>query len=201
MPEIQYARSIAHWVKRNFEHLSAHNKMMHQEWCLEDFWTRQLKRNLEDAQAGRAYRFFLILRDEPRSAHVHAKWIGNASLSLIQAPPLASAQLGMAIDEGLSNRGFGKEAAAGLMKFGFQQLGLNRIWIWVDPKNRPSAHAAEAMGFSFEGVVRGALYELDPMTGQYNSRDQLQYSFLSRDAIYEYTASNPHKSVDPRAWG
>ena len=50
--------------------------------------------------------------------------------------------------------GFGVEVARGLIEFGFERLGLHRIWATCDTGNARSAHVLEKAGMELEGTMR-----------------------------------------------
>jgi ribosomal-protein-alanine N-acetyltransferase len=63
-------------------------------------------------------------------------------------------------------RGYATEAAMAVLRYGFTQLGLERISGWIDPENEPSQRVAERIGMTVERyVMRGnknyALYSID----------------------------------------
>jgi RimJ/RimL family protein N-acetyltransferase len=45
-------------------------------------------------------------------------------------------------------------AAAAIVKHAFEDLKLHRIQAEIDPKNAPSIHLAESLGFRREGILR-----------------------------------------------
>jgi len=70
-----------------------------------------------------------------------------------------SAQFGILIAERDAwGQGFGPEAAELLLEFGFQELGLHRIWLWAFSFNRHAVRAYEKAGFVHEGALREAYY-------------------------------------------
>ena len=50
--------------------------------------------------------------------------------------------------------GLGTEAARGLIGFGFERLGLHRIWATCDTGNARSARVLERAGMVLEGTMR-----------------------------------------------
>lgn len=54
-------------------------------------------------------------------------------------------------------RGFASLAAITLLRFGFEELGLNRIQAQVMARNPASARVLEKIGMSYEGYLRGAI--------------------------------------------
>jgi len=55
-------------------------------------------------------------------------------------------------------RGFGKEAAAALVQFGFDSLQANRLWAYVFVGNAASARILEGLGFRREGLALHSQY-------------------------------------------
>ncbi|HEX4584828.1 MAG TPA: GNAT family N-acetyltransferase [Burkholderiaceae bacterium] len=50
--------------------------------------------------------------------------------------------------------GYAHEALLALLRFGFAELGLNRVEADIDPRNRRSARLLERLGFKQEGYLR-----------------------------------------------
>jgi RimJ/RimL family protein N-acetyltransferase len=53
-------------------------------------------------------------------------------------------------------RGFATEAANAMVRYGFGVLGMRRIGLTYSAGNEASRRIAERLGFSFEGIQRGA---------------------------------------------
>jgi len=51
-------------------------------------------------------------------------------------------------------KGYGPEAAQLILKYGFEELGLHRIWLWVVAFNEHAIRAYEKAGFTHEGTCR-----------------------------------------------
>ena len=64
------------------------------------------------------------------------------------------AELGFSIRRDMWNRGFGTEAAGAVLAFGFDELGLRRIWATCRPENVPSRRVLENIGMELEGRLR-----------------------------------------------
>lgn len=54
--------------------------------------------------------------------------------------------------------GFGKEAAAAIVQFGFEQLQAHRLWAHVFTGNAASARILSGLGFRQEGLALQSLY-------------------------------------------
>ena len=64
------------------------------------------------------------------------------------------AEVGYALARAVWGRGFLKEALPALLDHAFRELALHRIEADVDPRNAPSIHLLERMGFQREGYLR-----------------------------------------------
>jgi RimJ/RimL family protein N-acetyltransferase len=59
-----------------------------------------------------------------------------------------------------------------LCAYAFDELGVQRVELWIDPDNKPSLGVAESVGFTREGLLRSFM----PIRGV--RRDMLMYSLL-----------------------
>jgi len=92
---------------------------------------------------------------------VGSTWVsvGNAGLHQIEPVHLA-AEFGIFIGEKQYwNQGFGREATRLMLKHGFEDLNLHRIYLHVYETNPRAVKAYEAAGFKREGVLREAIYK------------------------------------------
>ena len=70
-----------------------------------------------------------------------------------------SARLGLSIWRAEDrNRGYGGDAVAAMVRWGFRELNLHRIELTVDPANARAIHVYEKLGFVREGLRREAHY-------------------------------------------
>ncbi len=65
-----------------------------------------------------------------------------------------TADMGYCLRRDSWGKGLATEAAAGLIGFGFKQLGVHRIWATCDTGNVRSAHVLEKAGMKLEGTMR-----------------------------------------------
>lgn len=85
--------------------------------------------------------------------------IGNTGLHNIE-PVHLCAELGIFIGEKTFwNRGFGREATRLMLKHGFENLNLHRIYLYVYENNLHGIKAYESAGFVKEGVLRDGVYK------------------------------------------
>jgi RimJ/RimL family protein N-acetyltransferase len=90
-------------------------------------------------------------------------------------PAHARAELGFAIGRQYWNQGLTTEAVAAVLKFGFDELELNRIEAYCKVVNLASARVLEKSGMSLEGVLR----QRDRIKGKFE--DLSLYAILKQD--------------------
>ena len=80
--------------------------------------------------------------------------IGTAGLHRIYWPA-KNGRLGLMIGKrDQQGRGIGQEAMQLLIGYGFERLGLHKLWLVHYADNRRMRHIAEKLGFTQEGVLR-----------------------------------------------
>lgn len=67
-------------------------------------------------------------------------------------------ELGIVVAPEARGRGFGADACRLLLRYGFDVLNLNRIWLRVGESNAAAIAAYERAGFKSEGTLRAAHY-------------------------------------------
>jgi RimJ/RimL family protein N-acetyltransferase len=98
--------------------------------------------------------------------HVGEEWIhiGNAGLHNIEAVTNA-AEYGIMIgNKDFWHKGLGQETTRLMLKHGFENLNLNRIYLYVFVDNTRAIKVYESAGYVKEGVLRQAMYK----NGLYN---------------------------------
>lgn len=107
-----------------------------------------LERATADASADPRTRYALaVVRSEDD------RLLGCAVLYLENAAG-HQAMLGYALARAAWGEGYALEAARALMSFGFDVLGIHRIWAACDPDNRASVRILERLGMRLEGRMR-----------------------------------------------
>jgi RimJ/RimL family protein N-acetyltransferase len=82
--------------------------------------------------------------------------VGNAGFSQIDGRN-ASAEVGLFIGPPeLWDRGLGFDVLQTLLRFGFEQMNLNRIYLRVFAEHKRAVHLYEKLGFEHEGCWRQA---------------------------------------------
>jgi len=90
--------------------------------------------------------------------------IGNINLQRISIPH-RQAELGVFIgDKSYWSKGYGTDALLLMLKYGFDQINLHRIYLTVLSFNPRAIRAYEKVGFRREGILREHIYR----NGQYH---------------------------------
>jgi RimJ/RimL family protein N-acetyltransferase len=76
--------------------------------------------------------------------------IGNCGLRK-QSAQVPTAELGYEIDQRYWGHGYATEAGHALLKFGFEHLGLHRIWAYCLEENAASSRVLAKLGMRYEG--------------------------------------------------
>jgi [ribosomal protein S5]-alanine N-acetyltransferase len=128
-----------------------------------------LRRSLENIhqEPRRQYLFAVVLKEDDRL-------IGGTGLAVSADEPRI-AELGFVLHRDAWGQGYAAEAARTLIDFGFEQLGLNRIYACYHPDNRASARVMEKIGMRYEGLLRECVF----LKGSW--WDFGQYAMIARD--------------------
>jgi ribosomal-protein-alanine N-acetyltransferase len=62
--------------------------------------------------------------------------------------------IGFELDPDFWGKGYASEAAAAILRFGFEDLALHRIWAWCVEDNLGSIHVLEKLGMKQEARLR-----------------------------------------------
>lgn len=65
-----------------------------------------------------------------------------------------SAERAIVLAPSVWNRGYATETQSSMLDFGFERLGLHRIWATCDPENRASQAMMKKTGMQYEGRLR-----------------------------------------------
>jgi RimJ/RimL family protein N-acetyltransferase len=123
------------------------------------------------AADGTGFTFAITTRDD--------RLVGAVALHPV--PRHRRAELGYWIGVEHWGQGYATEAAAAVLGFGFETLGLNRIEAHAFPENPASARVLEKLGFRLEGLLRHHVVK----------------DGLPRDGLF-YSILRPILSSDPR---
>lgn len=101
------------------------------------------------------------------------------SIGLVIDPGHERGELGYWVGKPYWGQGYCTEAAQEVIKFGFQELGLNRIQAHHFPRNPASGRVMQKLGMRYEGLER----QYHKKWGQFE--DRVGYAILSEDYFKE----------------
>lgn len=105
------------------------------------------------------------------------KHIGNISLQNIH-PTNQSAEYAIILgDKEYWGKGIAKEASHLILKHGFEELNLHRIYCGTSVKNIPMQKLADSLGFAQEGIRKDAMFK----NGEFV--DVIEYGLLRSNYI------------------
>ncbi|QNF33892.1 GNAT family N-acetyltransferase [Adhaeribacter swui] len=81
------------------------------------------------------------------------KYIGDITLKNIEKR-VPKGEIGYYLDAAAEGQGLAYEALSAVVRFGFDQLGLNKLFIKMPVQNQRSYRLAERCGFTREGLLR-----------------------------------------------
>ena len=102
------------------------------------------------------------------------KLIGSCGIYLSN-PSQREGFIGYVFSKSVWGKGYATETAAALVKFGFENLKLHRIFATCDPQNSVSARVLEKVGMQKEGCLRQNYW----VRGKW--RDSLLFAILEND--------------------
>lgn len=152
LPDAGEAEEVARYYRDNDDHLRPWSPPGAPVQLTAEFWTDQLVRWREEADTGRAYRFFLFKRSQPDVV------IGSLSLTNLIRGALQQCFLGYSLAEREQGNGYVTEAVEGAVKFAFDELRLHRVQAGYMPENTRSAAVLRRCGFRVEGYAYDYLY-------------------------------------------
>jgi len=85
--------------------------------------------------------------------------IGMAGIMLQDDVYRFSGEIGYWIGTAFRGRGLATEVVAALTLYGFDGLGLNRLWCHIFTTNPASARVVEKNGYALEGTMRDAAFK------------------------------------------
>lgn len=146
--ETRDAAVIYHAVLESADNLAPWMPWYHAEYSLQDTrtWCKAAQRNWQE---GLSFDFALM-------AATDKTFLGICGLNHIN-PDDGCANLGFWVRSSHTGKGIATTAALLVARFGFEELGLNRIEIVAARYNYISQRVAEKTGAIWEGVQRGRL--------------------------------------------
>ena len=142
------AAAAAAFYRRNRAAFAPFDPVQPEEFFTSQGQAERLAHDLEQAEAGRSFRFLLV---QPRHP---GRVIGLAGLNEIILGAFHSCFISYKLDHTLWGRGYGAEAISALTEWGFRNLDLHRVEANIMPRNLPSRRAAAKAGFQEEGLAK-----------------------------------------------
>jgi len=115
--------------------------------------------------------------------------IGNCGIRM-DSPDAHEADIGYELSPHYWGQGYATEAAHAILKFGFNQLHVHRIWSWCMADNVGSAHVLEKIGMQPEGRLRDKEY----FKGKW--WDTLLYAILDHEWRGQWQLQSPGQSEE-----
>jgi RimJ/RimL family protein N-acetyltransferase len=84
-------------------------------------------------------------------------WAGLVEVDLARR----EAEIGYLVAPAARGRGVAPRTVELLTRWGFDELGLQRLELRIDPENVPSTKVAERAGYSLDGVLRNLHFKAD----------------------------------------
>jgi ribosomal-protein-alanine N-acetyltransferase len=148
----EHAAAQLAYYQRNEAHLAPWEPTWPYDFLTLDYWEATGRRAVDDAQAGRTYRFIAFRRDDPHTM------IASVNLSNVVRSVFAAAHLGYSVDAEVQGSGFGTEAVGAVVQYAFEQIRLHRVMANYQPTNERSARLLRRLGFVPEGFARDYLF-------------------------------------------
>ena len=146
--DLSLAEQVVDYYKRNRDFLEAFEPVRSEEFFSLEYQQAELKNEMVEYEARRAFRFYIMLTEQP------SKIIGVIGLNNVVWGSFCSAFLGYKLDKDFVNKGYMSVAVEMLTGYAFKELGLHRIEANVMPKNKASLRVLEKNNFVNEGISR-----------------------------------------------
>ena len=106
----------------------------------------QMSIDQQNAQPRQEFQFALVIKEEDRL-------IGSCSIR-INDPERREANISYELDPHEWGKGYATEASRHILRFGFEELGMHRIWSQVIAENLRSGRVLVRLGMRLEGRLR-----------------------------------------------
>ncbi|MDZ8087664.1 MAG: GNAT family N-acetyltransferase [Nostoc sp. DedQUE12b] len=120
------------------------------------YWTQRTQKDVceflqmfieqQKEQPRTKFQLAIVLKEENRL-------IGNCGIR-VNDPEMREANIGYELNTQYWGQGYATEAAQAILKFGFEELRMHRIWSWCVSENVASVRVLEKIGMRREGHLR-----------------------------------------------
>ena len=142
------------------------------------YWGVRSRQELESVLAGKIERARLERRGDAVDVAVFVResgaFAGSVSLTWIDSEH-RQGEIGFILDPAQHGNGYATEAARGLLRVAFEELGLHRVYGRLDARNTASARVLERLGMRREAH----LVENEYVKGEWT--DEAVYALLARE--------------------
>ena len=146
--DVSLTEQVVNYYKRNRQFLQEFGPIRSEEFFSYAYQEKALAREVLDFKAGRSYRFYIKLLEEPQNI------IGVIGLNNVIMESFCSAFLSYKLDENYMNQGYMTMAISMLVTYAFDELHLHRIEANVMPRNKASLRVLEKNRFENEGLSK-----------------------------------------------
>ena len=146
--EPSLAEQVVDYYKRNRAFLETFEPVRSEGFFTLEYQQTALKREMADYEAKTAFRFYIILQEEP------SKIIAAIGLNNVVWGAFCSVFLGYKLDKDYVGNGYMSMAVEMITRYAFEELGLHRIEANVMPKNKASLRVLEKNQYMNEGLSK-----------------------------------------------
>ena len=146
--DVSLTEQVVNYYKRNRQFLQEFEPIRSEEFYSFEYQEKALAEEVLDFKAGRAYRFYIKLVEQPQNI------IGVIGLNNVVMGAFCSVFLSYKLDQNYMNQGYMTMAISMLVSYAFDELHLHRIEANVMPRNKASLRVLEKNHFENEGISK-----------------------------------------------
>ncbi len=134
----------------------------------------QIRKRMEIFERLRVAKFPIFLKNG-------GEFIGTCGMEPVEVDGASEVELGYRLCLKHWGNGYAEEAAAGVLRYGFVDLAMEKIIAFALPQNRPSVRILEKLGFQYqrEFLHAGIPHRLYQMTRMQQRRDRANIPTLT----------------------
>jgi [ribosomal protein S5]-alanine N-acetyltransferase len=111
------------------------------------------------------------------------KMVGHLYFKQIEPKGFLTWELGYIFNPAFQNKGYATEAALGLIRYGFEHLGIHRVIAYCNPENIASWRVLEKIGMTREAHSRKNIFFHFNADGSPLWIDTYEYAILKEDIM------------------
>ncbi|MDC0003647.1 GNAT family N-acetyltransferase [Porticoccaceae bacterium] len=141
------AQYLSDFHLMNFEHFKVWEPLREEDYHSIEAWRQRLEQRKKEQELGIAAYFILYSREANTI-------IGTCSLTNITKGPFQACNIGYAISLPYEGMGYMKKLCSYVIRYAFEDIGLNRIMANYIPHNSRSEGLLKSLGFVEEGYAQ-----------------------------------------------